>query len=277
MTARSYWRLKTIKFMRWIFSLVILPLSLAAQESAVVEIRGSDVRAVRFDDSLHDPVELPLVMSVPAGFHEVHIYGNERVAYPAMDYSERFRLVPGERRIFDTGLGRLGMVNSIPHGAAVWLEDSLAGETPLWLALGRLQDRPLLFKKSGYQDTRVIVADTAVAANLLWIRLKPTMGYVEPDNEFLSESWRNRGVGRHRGWLILSGIAAVVTGGVAAYYKIKADDLFEKAKLAHRQNDFATEASLRKKTKRYDRYATVGFVGLQISFGAGVFLFLKSE
>jgi hypothetical protein len=68
-----------------------------------------------------------------------------------------------------------------------------------------------------------------------------------------------------------------VTGGIAAYYKIKADDLFEKAKLAHRRNDFTAEASLRKKTKRYDRYATAGFIGMQISFGGAVFLFLKSE
>lgn len=263
--------------MRWIFSLTVLAGTLMAQENAVIEIRGTDVRAVRLDDSLYTPETLPFVISVPAGSHEIHIYSQMRVTYPAADYSESFNIASGERRVFDGSEGRLSRIQSIPDNASVWLGDSLAGETPLWMPYRTLKGRVVLLKKQGYEDARVLVPDTAGFNDYILARLKPVSGYLEPDNEFLSESWRNRGVGRHRGWLILSGVAAVVTGGIAAYYKIKADDLFEKAKLAHRRNDFATEASLRKRTKRYDRYATVGFIGMQVSFGGAVILFLKSE
>jgi hypothetical protein len=262
--------------MRWIFSLTVLAATLLAQENAIIEVRGTDVRAVRLNDSLYRSERLPLVISVPAGSYDIHIYGQKRVDYPAADYSESLNIASGERRVFDVS-GRLGMVQSIPYGASVWIEDSLAGSTPLWLTFDRLSERALLLRMPGYEDTRVIVTDTAALNHYLSVRLTPTGGYREPDNEYLSDAWKNRGVGRHRGWLILSGVAAVVTGGIAAYYKIKADDLFEKAKLAHRRNDFTAEASLRKKTKRYDRYATAGFIGMQISFGGAVFLFLKSE
>lgn len=64
--------------------------------------------------------------------------------------------------------------------------------------------------------------------------------------------------------MVAAGLA-VLSGAATAYFKNKADDYFERAKLARQDGDAALQKQLEKRTRRHDRYAAVGFVGMEVN------------
>lgn len=81
----------------------------------------------------------------------------------------------------------------------------------------------------------------------------------------VNDYWKQQGHERHSRPLMVSAGLAVVSGAVTAYFKNRADDYFERAKLERQAGNVALQKRLEKKTRRYDRYAAVGFVGMEVN------------
>lgn len=234
------------------------------------------VHSIRVDDSLHQDVQLPMSVVVRPGKHRVSAYRPERIRVGEMDFQVDVVVGSEEEKVVEIQFRTLGRIHSYPHGASVSVGGLPLGDTPTWVSWDDYRGAELLIRKAGFQESHVTVGDTLAGDRSLWVTLRPS-GTVNPDNELLSAGWREKGLGKRKWWLMYAAAGALVSGGLAAYGKVKADNAFEKAKLAHRRNDFAAEEAYHDRTRRYDRIALAGFVGLQISFTGGMVILLKAN
>lgn len=138
-------------------------------------------------------------------------------------------------------------LNSSPVNAGVFHNDSLIGYTPLYI---NSHDEELELKKQNYQTEKITLNGEKYSV----INLK----YIGPENgsNFFKTNL----------FKILLG-TAVTLGGTAAYFKLKADDEYEKYNLTQ-------DAAYLDKTDRYDLISGIAFGALQVNFGLLIYYFL---
>lgn len=138
-------------------------------------------------------------------------------------------------------------LNSTPVNAGVFHNDSLIGYTPLYI--NSLDDQVEL-KKENYRTEIVrLNGERYSLINLKYI------GDENGSSFFKTNLFK-----------ILLG-TAVTLGGTAAYFKLKADDEYEKY---NRTQD----AAYLDKTDRYDLISGIAFGALQVNFGLLIYYFL---
>jgi hypothetical protein len=140
------------------------------------------------------------------------------------------------------------LLDSNPQNVYVIKEDSLIGFTPLLLEEGY---NSLLLQKPGYADKVVSQQDIASG-------VKPELQFI---GQVKGESFYESTI-----FKILVG-TAIALGATTAYYKLEADKKFDEYQQTG--NPAALED-----TDKYDTISAVTFIGLQISFGLILFLFL---
>lgn len=139
------------------------------------------------------------------------------------------------------------IVNSYPS-AAVVANDSTIGYTPLVL---KKKYKNITLKKEGYELHEIQL-------NNMKVQPKANLNFTGmPEQEPFFESSLFK---------ILIG-SAVALGATAAYFKLKADDNFDKY-LETRKSDYLDN------TDRYDLYSGIAFGALQLNFGALLYYFL---
>lgn len=138
-------------------------------------------------------------------------------------------------------------LNTTPVNAGVFHNDSLIGYTPLYI--NSLSDE-FEIKKEHYKPERITLnGDKYPLINL---------EYVGPGNEasfFKTNLFK----------LLLG--TALTLGGTAAYFKLKADDEFDKYNTTN-------DPAYLQKTDRYDLISGIAFGALQVNFGLLIYYFL---
>ncbi|NUM80216.1 PEGA domain-containing protein [bacterium] len=248
-------------------------------EKGVVILTSSfPVEGVVIDDSLHNH-GLPYRVELAPGLHSIIVKNPRRFDYLQADFFRMVEVRANEEIKLTIEFPSLTLVNSYPHDASIVAGGIMLGKTPMPLELSRYKNQSLALQKSGYDDFNFLVTDSAIQKSSIWITLDPKDPYASNhhDNEFKTEAWKERGIGKNKNWLIITSVLGITSGGIAAYYKNKADNAFEKAKRARRTGDRDLQAKLENRTEKYDRYSTIGFIGLQINLGAAVYFLLKAK
>jgi hypothetical protein len=135
-----------------------------------------------------------------------------------------------------------------PPDAHVIVNDSVIGYTPLLLASGY---NNLMLSKRDYADKFVSVDE--INKNQL-IKL-----------EYIGDESNNSFYGSPK-FLILIG-TAVALGAATAYYKLKADDSFDKYQITG-------DPGLLDETDKFDLISGITFTAMQIDFGTIIYFFL---
>ncbi|RPI71394.1 MAG: PEGA domain-containing protein, partial [Ignavibacteriales bacterium] len=138
-------------------------------------------------------------------------------------------------------------LETVPQDAAVFMNDSLLGYTPLYLAgsIGSLE-----LKKPGFKNKLVSLKNYSKPFTLDFIGKTKELNFYERD---LFK-------------YLLAGI--VVLGGTTAYFKLKADEKFE-------EYEITGDQVLLDETERFDLISGITFTALQINFGVLIYFFLN--
>jgi len=141
------------------------------------------------------------------------------------------------------------LLNSSPQDAYVFYNDSLIGNTPLFVQSSFTK---LTLRKSGYDNTHILFDDIIPG------KMVP-MNYSGQEKE---KSFFEKDIFK----ILTAGI--VVLGGATAYFKIKADNKFE-------EYEFSGNSKLLDETRKYDLISGITFGALQINFGLLLYYFLS--
>jgi len=139
-------------------------------------------------------------------------------------------------------------VDSKPQNAAVYIYDSLMAYTPNFIHAN--QYLTLKFKMNGTE--KLVQSKDLLDTSLVSLDFTPQ----ENSERFTESKW----------FKVLLGSAAVL-GSTAAYFKIKADNLYDDY-LSSKENQLV------EKIDRYDLYSGIAFGLLQINFGYLIYKFL---
>lgn len=135
-----------------------------------------------------------------------------------------------------------------PEDAYVFKNDSLIGYTPLFIS--KNYEDNILLSKPGYKSKTISLNDLSDKIINL---------------EFTGEDQGKRFYEKPIFKILVAGI--VVLGGTTAYFKLKADDKFEKYQLNG-------DPHLLDQTKKYDLISGITMGALQINFGILIYYFL---
>lgn len=136
-------------------------------------------------------------------------------------------------------------LTSEPFNAEVFLDDKFIGRTPYILSLDS-SARTISIKKSGYQETEILLTPGVTKIHCV---LAPNPGNEITGKYLFSE------VTQSNTTLYVSMAAVVACGASAAYFKVKADDMYVNYKKTG-------DKELLRKVNRYD---TVSGVALAVS------------
>lgn len=153
-------------------------------------------------------------------------------------------------------------IETVPFGAEVFIEQDgglrRIGQTPFTWASDEPLTSPLILRRSGYVEGKVIPGDQ------LWNRstvmLNPVPGIGEATAEV---NWKPPR--KHKNWVDYAALGlAAVSGAFAIHNKILADNRYD-------EYTATQNGALRSQVKSHDTRAALGLVGLQA--GLGVFAF----
>jgi hypothetical protein len=228
---------------------------------------------IRINDSIRTHAER-LSFVLPEGRHHIIVSNPSRIDYRRLDYDTVVTLRGGETLRLICRFPEFVTIETQPFGADVYENGMKIGRTPLWFERSGSRNFELI--KKGYTGTRVVVDDSSSRNGRIMVALNKINPAVRDNpNLYKSSAWKNRGEKKFQIPLMTTLTLAVLSGAAAAYSKKKADDYFEKAKLAYYFGDFSNQKRLEKKTRRYDRYAKIGFIGLQVNFVASVYFLFR--
>ena len=215
---------------------------------------------------------------LPAGVHRLFIQNPDRVSMQALDFSKTITITPDADKKVDVYFEEVSEINSYPSGASVSFNSEILGVTPFYLCLQNFKGQVLEFKKSGYESLFATVTDSIIEKDYMYIELQPKIiNRSNNQNQFVNLEWQERGPHKYRNAIWISNGLGIAFGAYAAYYKKKADDAFEKAKIARRLGDTPSRERYLNKTQKFDRYAVIGFVGMQVNVAALVYFLFKSR
>jgi hypothetical protein len=189
--------------------------------TARLEVRADRDSARVFLDSLYAG-RTPLILdSVAAGKHILRIVSPHPEEWNACTVSDTVTLFSGRENVFTYTLLSFVSLTSVPSGASLFINDSLAGVTPILLKPRNVRPGSnLTLKMAGFEPAGI--GPELFTGTALQIALKA--GWQQRTDEetpFLTvgTGWNPRRVG-----LYASGGVAVLAGVAAAYFKIAADD-----------------------------------------------------
>jgi len=225
---------------------------ITTRDSASITVRSIPDNAAVIVDSL-DAGRTPLTIdSLAAGLHRLRLIHPDMANWLTIPLEDTVRLSPGEHRTLQYTFEQARSIISLPSGAEVLIGDSVVGTTPLTFLPGQIPaGSTVTLRKNGFSRAS---ADFSLATRgVLSVTLSPERGMPSQIEEDLAPGpWSGR--------LVIPGALAVLSGGLAAYCKIKADN--------HQMAYLATgDLSERAKRDRLDNQAAGFLVGMELSLG----------
>lgn len=194
----------------------------------------------------------PLMLdSVSPGTHSIRIVPPQPDAWTVQPVLDTVILLPGQTLVRSYRLRTFLPVRTDPGGAQLFLNDSLAGITPLLVRSSDIRpDTRLELRMDGFEP--VVVLPSALAGEtVLTVALKSGLRSQTPagaPSVLTTQSWDARTVGR-----VVSGGVSILAGIGAAYFKVAADQKQE-AYLATGDPALASER------RRLDTLAAVSLI-----------------
>jgi len=176
--------------------------------------------------------------------------------------TDTLRLAPGESRTVRYNVRTYMSVTSLPPGADVYVDDSLAGRTPFLVLPSLLrEDLRLTVKKEGFEPAGMSAA--TLSESVFQVALRGGWQNLPVEDSPYFEA--RPGLSSRRIGLYLSGGLSVLAGAAAAYCKIAADN----RQAAYLESG---NAALLTERRNLDTWAGISFAVTQI--GLAVFSYL---
>ncbi len=154
-------------------------------------------------------------------------------------------------------------ITSEPFNAEVFLDDSLLGTTPLVFdAPGSIRDAILHVRKPGYESMVIDFRSAGTGALSVKLERDPL---VAPMENLLINYSNDAGASPLR--LYIAGAGAVISGALAAHFKLKADDNYAVYR-------FTRDPALLDRTNRFDTAAALCIAATQVSLGLFTYFIL---
>lgn len=232
---------------------------IAAADSASITIRSIPDSARVMIDSV-DAGRTPLTIdSLEAGPHRLRLIHPDASNWLTVPLEDTVRLSPREHRTLQYRFEQGSSIISLPSGAEVMIGDSVVGTTPMTFLPGHPPaGSSVTLRKNGFSPAS---ADFSLASRgVLTVTLSPERGMPNRIEEDVSPSpWAGR--------LVIPGALAVLSGGLTAYFKIKADN--------HQTAYLATgNPSERASRDRLDSQAAGFLIGMELSLGLFITMLL---
>lgn len=238
-------------------------------------ISDSKVQEILVDDTVRLYREK---MSLAAGTHRIVVQNPDRVSYQVSDFAASIAIRPGEETKVNVIFEDFAEINSYPSGAEVSVNSETLGITPFYLSLANYRGNLLRFTKPGYADMTIDVMDSMITRNYVFVHLQPKIiNRSNNQNQFVNLEWQERGPHKNKNAILITQGLSIAFGAGAAYYKKKADAAFEKAKVDRRLGNVSQMDRHMNKARKYDRYAAVGFIGMQVNVAALIYFLFQSR
>lgn len=194
--------------------------------------------------------------SLAPGAHIVHLLPPDPTSWLTAATTDTVVVTAGTTTTRRYAMHRWYAISSVPTGAPVSTDDSLAGITPLLLPADRLtRATRIAIGGEGFKPATATLDD--FMRGTLLVRLEPVspadMPQMLASRELLPDPPSSTG-------LVISGIASIGFGVAAAYFKGGADRAAD-------QYMVTRDPSLLDERDRMDRGAALAVVGMQVSIG----------
>jgi hypothetical protein len=215
-------------------------------ESAYVLVDGKHVG--------YTPLSLD---SLRPGTHALTLQHPDVESWLTEPTTDTVTVAEGEHKTLRYDIRNRYFITSTPFGAQVFLGDSVIGTTP-FLTSTEMGEQTLLLRKPGYEPSTVHTYGASIVATPL-TKLWQNGGDAET---YFKES----DGGSHKSLaLVGSGTATVLSGVVAAYLKIKADNQYQKYLLTG-------DSHYLSQTHLLDTSAGIAIIATQV--GLGLFTYI---
>ena len=237
--------IKSIKIFIVLYSIVAG--FLKAQECATVEISTNLPSSMIYLDNLFIG-EGSIAKKLQPGDYELLVIERNR-GWGAQKFFEQFSIESCENTIhYNFEFKKYSYIDSTPQNAAIIISDTILAFTPAWTpqTFGNI-----ILSHQGYDNREISLSKDYSPEP---IRLN--FSGISQKERFVDSPW----------FTVLIG-SAVVFGATAAYFKIQADQQFDK------YTD-TRDKSLLSDVDRYDLYSGISFGILQVNFGYLVYKFI---
>lgn len=236
-----------------------VPVALHASLTIEADVAGARV-FLNGEERGHTPLTLD---SVPPGSYQLSIVHPRSESWFVDTITDSLEVHEGEHRTLRYSLGARIFITSDPFGAVVYAGDSAVGTTPVVLQPGFAAIHSRLFlEKAGYERTQVDLLNKS--AGTYAIPLKRS-SLLEGNADVLPGELHPGGETPVR--LYLSGAAAILAGGAAAYFKVRADNAYADYRITRNPAHLS-------KTKRLDTAAGIALAATQLSLGLFTYFLL---
>jgi len=206
------------------------------------------------------------VLKLRAGKHRVTVSPPNKYNWLARAWSDEVMVTHGDTTAVQAVFTRSYAIRSEPFGAAVYMDGVHIGTTPFQLTLPENEAKNLTLTRTGYLDTTFAVG---MSDRVLFdVSLRQA--------RHISEQLLNQarpGASPTVRKLIYAGVGlAAFSGGMALYFRSRANDRFDRYKRTGNPalfNKFYDDA------RKFDKFATGSFAVFQVSFIATFALFLR--
>ncbi len=247
---------RTTVLLAWCFG--FLDGNSRAEEGAGISVRSDvDSSIVIIDGTIvgKSPVTID---SLSSGLHEVRLLHPDLENWFAPVIVDSVNLLPGEDRDLVYRFDRLYNIRSDPSGAEVLVDGKLVGTTPLFME-ARDNDSLMMVRKRGFGTS--VIDPARAERGVVDVKLEPiTSGGGEP---LLIEPAERPVLP-----LILSGASSILAGGFSAYYKVKADEVYQEYLLTGAPAKLAA-------TRKLDNVAGIALGASQIYLALFSYLLLS--
>jgi hypothetical protein len=246
-----------------------------AKHSTVSIASVDPIAWVKIDDSLFTNWSR---INIPAGHHWIYVKSADAVHFQTKDFSKSVELNSGDDVRIAVNFEKVSEVNSYPMNATVTAGNNRLGLTPVYLSLSDFRGTDLILSKKNYEDLYLTITDSIITQGFASVSLIPRIkNSLNNENQFVNGQWHEQSTHRFKLPLIINTILSIASGAAAAYFKHKADDRFEQAKLARRIGDIALQDNLVNQTHKYDRESNIGFVVMQINMASLLYFLTRSK
>ncbi|MFN0157440.1 MAG: PEGA domain-containing protein [Bacteroidota bacterium] len=208
----------------------------------------------------HTPVSADLA----EGHYTLLIVHPDHDDWRAESIRDSFEVEATSRDTLHFRFGQYVSITSDPFGAEVVIEDSIVGTTPMVFQNNETISATLLVRKPGYEPATLDLRSDGTNKFTVTLARHGTGTGTDPSDVFSDHSYSSSSSLR----LYIAGAAAVISGALAAHFKLKADDNYA----AYR---FTRDPAALDRTHRFDTAAALSIAATQISVGLFTYFILS--
>jgi|GEM_PF-2726626 len=208
--------------------------------------------------------------AISPGEHEIIVTSPFWPAWDKPNYQITFTAVAGEKcRFFARFVERI-LVNSIPHGAQVYLDDKLIGETPTTCLKDTSRVQVLVLKKEGFEPFKARLTD--VAKQALVIRLHEDPEWAQAEEKAKSE--KEKQLKRRKRMMAASLGIAAASGLATIHFRSQGNEEYSRylSTAVPKQMEAHFDQA-----QEYDRIASITYALFEAGFILTGYYFLTSR